>query len=155
MICGPPFRLCWSPLFSKRLSLTRLSTCTNPVRSTTTGSAKTSVANKTVTGYLTFILYSVFLLARALSSHLYEQPRLSLTLVPLFSGVRFIGSTTYKIVRLFAGEWDREKSWSFGVLERWLSTIDYRLSRFVWSRLASEHVTSACQWWLTQTCITT
>jgi len=36
------------------------------------GSAKTSGANKTVNGYLIFILYSVFLLARALSSLLYQ-----------------------------------------------------------------------------------
>jgi len=49
---------------------------------TTNGDAKTSGANKTVNGYLIFILYSVFLLAL----------------------VRFIGSTTYMIVRLFAGE---------------------------------------------------
>jgi hypothetical protein len=35
------------------------------ILSTTNGSAKTSGANKTVNGYLIFILYSVFILARA------------------------------------------------------------------------------------------
>jgi len=49
---------------------------------TTNGSAKTSGANKTVNGYLIFILYSVALLAL----------------------VRFVGSTAYMIIRLFAGE---------------------------------------------------
>ncbi|KAI0298178.1 glycosyltransferase family 2 protein [Multifurca ochricompacta] len=49
---------------------------------TTNGSAKTSGANSTVNGYLIFILYSVALLAF----------------------VRFLGSTTYMIIRLFAGE---------------------------------------------------
>ncbi|KAI0051502.1 glycosyltransferase family 2 protein [Auriscalpium vulgare] len=50
--------------------------------STTNGNAKSSGANSTVNGYLIFILYSVALLAL----------------------VRFIGSTAYMIVRLFAGE---------------------------------------------------
>jgi len=49
---------------------------------TTNGNAKTSGANKTVNGYLIFILYSVVFLAF----------------------VRFIGSTLYMIIRLFAGE---------------------------------------------------
>ncbi|KAH9035911.1 hypothetical protein EDB85DRAFT_2143404 [Lactarius pseudohatsudake] len=49
---------------------------------TTNGSAKTSGANSTVNGYLIFILYSVALLAF----------------------VRFVGSTAYMIIRLFAGE---------------------------------------------------
>ena len=48
--------------------LSRPSRCTNSVRSTTNGNAQTSGANKTVNGYLIFILYSVALLARALSS---------------------------------------------------------------------------------------
>ncbi|KAH9961842.1 glycosyltransferase family 2 protein [Russula compacta] len=49
---------------------------------TTNGNAQTSGANHTVNGYLIFILYSVAILAL----------------------VRFIGSTTYMIIRLFAGE---------------------------------------------------
>ncbi|KAF8259401.1 chitin synthase-domain-containing protein [Lactarius quietus] len=49
---------------------------------TTTGSAKTKGANSTVNGYLIFILYSVAVLAF----------------------VRFVGSTLYMIIRLFAGE---------------------------------------------------
>ncbi|KZV65081.1 glycosyltransferase family 2 protein [Peniophora sp. CONT] len=49
---------------------------------TTTGSAETKGANNTVNGYQIFILYSVVLLAF----------------------VRFIGSTGYIIVRMFAGE---------------------------------------------------
>ncbi|KAH9992907.1 glycosyltransferase family 2 protein [Russula vinacea] len=49
---------------------------------TTTGSAKTSGASHTVNGYLIFILYSVVFLAL----------------------IRFIGSTTYMIIRMFAGE---------------------------------------------------
>lgn len=52
--------------------LSRPSRCANSVRSTTNGNAQTSGANKTVNGYLIFILYSVALLARALSS-LYEK----------------------------------------------------------------------------------
>lgn len=49
---------------------------------TTNGNAQTSGASSTVNGYLIFILYSVALLAF----------------------VRFVGSTTYMIIRLFAGE---------------------------------------------------
>jgi chitin synthase len=49
---------------------------------TTNGSAKNNGADSTVNGYLIFILYSVALLAF----------------------VRFIGSTAYMIIRLFAGE---------------------------------------------------
>ncbi|TFY80015.1 hypothetical protein EWM64_g4002 [Hericium alpestre] len=49
---------------------------------TTNGNAATEGANKTVNGYMIFILYSVAVLAL----------------------VRFIGSTGYMIVRLFAGE---------------------------------------------------
>jgi chitin synthase len=74
------------------------------VRSSTNGNAETSGANKTVNGYLIFILYSVFVLARALSSHLYEQLRVLDAWTPFSSVVRFIGSTTYMIVRVFAGE---------------------------------------------------
>ncbi|KAH9970285.1 glycosyltransferase family 2 protein [Lactifluus volemus] len=49
---------------------------------TTNGSAKTSGASHTVNGYLIFILYSVAVLAF----------------------VRFVGSTLYMIIRMFAGE---------------------------------------------------
>jgi hypothetical protein len=71
-MCNSLSRRCWSPLFCERLSPSCPSTCADLVRSTTNGSAKTSGASKTVNGYLIFILYSVFLLARALSSLLYE-----------------------------------------------------------------------------------
>ena len=59
--------------FSSACHLSRSSTWVNPVRSTTNRCAKRSDANKTVNGYLIFILYSGFLLARALSSLLCEQ----------------------------------------------------------------------------------
>jgi len=49
---------------------------------TINGNAKTDGANHTVNGYLIFIFYSVALLAL----------------------VRFIGSTMYMVIRLFAGE---------------------------------------------------
>jgi hypothetical protein len=61
------FRHCWSPSFCKRFvpfSPTHFARAQS-ILSTTNGSAKTSGANKTVNGYLIFILYSVFILARA------------------------------------------------------------------------------------------
>ncbi|KAI0250489.1 glycosyltransferase family 2 protein [Lactifluus subvellereus] len=62
--------------------LSNSSVCAHMLCSTTNGSAKTSGAASTVNGYLIFILYSVALLAF----------------------VRFVGSTAYMIIRLFAGE---------------------------------------------------
>jgi chitin synthase len=73
------------------------------VLSTTNGTAKTSGASATVNGYLIFILYSVAVLARTLKFPHFETV---LDAQPLFFSlvVRFIGSTTYMIIRMFAGE---------------------------------------------------
>jgi len=100
--------------------LSRPSTCTNPVRSTTNGSAKESGASKTVNGYLIFILYSVFFLARALSSHLYEQLAV-LDACPLFFSCAFYRvDDVYDRPPVCRRVESREKLefWSFGVLER-------------------------------------
>ena len=63
-------RLTFSGVVGRRYSV---SVCSFPphsaraqsIHSTTNGNAQTSGANKTVNGYLIFILYSVFVLARA------------------------------------------------------------------------------------------
>lgn len=72
--------------------------------STTNGSAKTKGADSTVNGYLIFILYSVALLARTFISGFLSPVVLTLTSTFFFEVVRFIGSTAYMIIRLFAGE---------------------------------------------------
>ena len=66
-----------------------------------TGDATHKTAEKTVNGYLTFLLFSVAGLA--CKSYV---PSFCFLMINLshFSVVRFVGSTTYMIVRLFAGE---------------------------------------------------
>ena len=72
--------------------------------STTNGSAKTKGADSTVNGYLIFILYSVALLACTFVSGFLSLVVLTLPLPLPLEVVRFVGSTAYMIIRLFAGE---------------------------------------------------
>jgi len=101
MMYASLFRRCWSRLFCKLLSSFPPSARAHSVRSTTNGSAKTSGADHTVNGYLIFILYSVAVLACASPFSLSEAVP---DARPFASVVRFIGSTMYMIIRLFAGE---------------------------------------------------
>ena len=69
---------------------------------TSTGSAADKGANNTVNGYQIFILYSVVGLARALLLLFLKFIRVEADLP--CAVIRFVGSTAYMLVRMFAGE---------------------------------------------------
>lgn len=62
--------------------------------------AATEGANKSVKGYLTFLLFSV----AGLACQSFRFPFLDNANFLFAIVVRFVGATTYMVVRLFAGE---------------------------------------------------
>ena len=72
----------------------------------TNAKASTGGANNAVNGYMAFLLYSVAILACEFLriNCLFAKNLDFINFLLFFVVVRFVGSTTYMIVRLFAGE---------------------------------------------------
>jgi len=97
------FEFCLFFFFSVLLAWVLTNSLLAATITTTNAKASTAGANAAVAGYMTFLLYSVALLAcvsLSISTFTFSMVLTNLTC----SVVRFCGSTGYIVVRLFAGE---------------------------------------------------